>query len=278
MPFTNLDRVRQHLSEVGVGQDNFRDVPIQLSGMAPAFVGHARIKSGSLVVKSKELGKPQFESIAFSDDSVSLAKQGVIPDSVVVASDTSLGTIYTENVDFTVDCEEGKVTRVGEGGIASDAQVAVWYYYYTVHEEGEDYSANYTKGTVHRVAGSGIEDGQVAFIDYQTEIGVFVDQQIAQAIAEADDRVLRKIASEHHNSTQQALITAETYLAVAILCRMKAVGALTPSQASGAINHATDWLELANRYESDGLRMLVPFLPARSKLMPPKGVKSGGTS
>jgi hypothetical protein len=274
VPFTNIDKVKQHLSESGVGQDTFQDVAVHLVGVAPASLGAAHVRAGSLVVKSKEIGKPQQRAVSFSSDQISLTDQNLIPDSVVVASDTSLGKIYTENLDYGVDYPTGMLQRLATGAIANGASVSVWYYRYDLHKEGEDYSVNLSLGTIRRIAGGAIEDGQVVFVDFQTEGGVFAESQIAQAIGEADARVLQLIDSKYHNSMDQTLVSAETYLAVAVLCRMKAINSLSPANATG--DNAPNWLALAQQYESEGLELLVRYNPARPTLSAPKAITGGG--
>lgn len=275
MPFTNVDKVKQHLSESGVGQDTFQDVAIHLVGVSPVSLGVAHVRAGSVIVKSKEIGKPQRGEVSFSSDQVLLADHNVIPDSVVVASDTSLGKIYTENLDYNVDYPSGKLQRLGAGAIAAGASVSVWYYRYDLHKEGEDFSVSLSQGTIRRIAGGAIEDGQVVFVDFQTEGGVFAESQIAQAIGEADARVLQVIDSRFQNSMDQTLIAAETYLAVAVLCRMKAINSLSPASATG--DNAPNWLALGQQYETEGLELLVRYIPARPTLSPPKAILGGGS-
>ena len=129
---------------------------------------------------------------------MALAEQNIIPDSVVVASDSSLGTIYTENLDYHVDHVGGKIARVATGMIASGASVAVWYYAYRVYTEGVDYTVNYERGTIRRAPAGAIEDGQSVFVDYQTLTGGFDETQIAtryhgsgRSAAETDRCLLR---------------------------------------------------------------------------------------
>ncbi len=275
MPFTNVDKVKQHLSESGVGQDTFQDVAIHLVGVSPVSLGAAHLRAGSVMVKSKEIGKPQQQEVTLSSDQVLLADQNLIPDSVVVASDTSLGQIYTENLDYSVDYPGGKLRCLDTGDIVSGSSVSVWYYRYDLHKEGEDYGVNLAQGTIRRITGGAIEDGQVVFVDFQTEGGLFAESQIAQAIGEADARVLQLIDSKYQNSMDHTLISAETYLAVAVLCRMKAINSLSPANATG--DNAPNWLTLGKQYETEGMELLVRYVPARPTLSSPKAILGGNS-
>lgn len=277
MPLTNIEIIRQHLSSAGVGRETFRDVALQLSGAAPVAIGYSNLKSGSVLVKGKEIGTPRFESVTLESDPVALAQSQLIPDSVVVASDTSLGRIYTENIDYTIDYPAGRISRVAAGAIESGATVAVWYYRYQIYTESTDYAISLTQGTIRRIAGGAIEDGQVVYLDYQTLAGFFSDAQVAQAIGEADDRLRLIVSQETVSETNQTLIVAETYIAVALLCRMKAVSSLEPDQ-TGSNSRAADWLQLADRYERDGLALASRFAQTRPSLSSPAIVKGGGES
>ena len=146
------------------------DVRVQLLTASPVALLHANLKAGTVRVKGKWIGTPRFESVTLVAQPVALASQQVIPNSVVVASDSSLGTIYTENTDYHVDHVEGTLARIATGMIGSGAAVAVWYYAYRFYVEGVDFTVYYEKGTIRRITSGAIEDGQTVFVDYQAEI------------------------------------------------------------------------------------------------------------
>ncbi len=275
MAFTNLDTVRQHLRHDGTVRDTFADVAVQLVAASPVALLHANLKTGTVRVKGKEIGTPRYQAVILDNESVALASQQLIPDSVVVASDSSLGAIYTENSDFIVDHADGKLTRIDAGTIESGAEVAVWYYAYRLYVEGVDFTVNYEKGTIRRITSGTIEDGQTVFVDYQTLAGGFDDAQIANAITEADDLLLKLIDPTYQDSTDQTLITAETYLALAILCRAKAAAALETTSIGGAAQIAHGWRELSDKYHVEGTELAARFAGQRPTLKSPITVKGG---
>jgi hypothetical protein len=272
MAFTNSEIVRLHLRQDGVLRDTFTDVPVQLLAASPTALLHANLKTGSIRVKGKEIGTPQFQNARLGSQPVSLSSQQLIPDSVVVASDTSLGTIFTENCDYHIDHAAGTLSRLADGAIPFSATVAVWYYTYRLYVEGVDFAIDYQKGTIRRINSGAIEDGQNVFVDYQTLSGGFDDPQIANAIAEADDQLLKMIDAVYAESTDQTLITAETDLALAILCRSKAIAAL---ETTGKADSARVWSELADRYAFSGRQLAVQFASPRGALKSPTTVKGG---
>ncbi len=274
MPFTNIETIRQYLAQVGEARDTFTDVSVQLLAASPSALLHANLRQGTVKVKGKEIGTPRFENLALTSQPVTLANRDLIPDSVVVASDSSLGTIYTENVDYHVDHADGKLARITAGSIPSDTSVAVWYYAYRVYTEGVDYSVNHEKGTLRRINAGVIEDGQSVFVDYQTQSGGTDDSLIASAITAADDLLLKLIDPSYQDAGDQSLITAETYLALAFLCRGKAAAALE-SVGVGAAEIARGWRELADKYHADGLQLAARFAGPRGGLNTPTAVKGG---
>ncbi len=274
MSFTNLETVRLHLQESGSLRELIRDVPLRFAGVNPVALVHSNLLAGSVVVKGKELGAPRAIGVTLDSQPASLGATQVIPDSVVVARDSSLGEIYAENVDYHVDYASGQLSRIASGKIDPGAIVTAWFYAYRIHVEGVDYQVDYARGTIRRLSGSSVEDGQTVFVDYETRGAILDDTQITNAILEADDRVLTLIDAAFHESNDQALITAETYLALSILARIKAAAALR-GDSSGAAAAAKSWSDLAARYEADALAMLVRYAPHRGSLSSPVGVVGG---
>lgn len=265
MPFTNSEIVRNHLLETTSLRDSYRDVAVEMSGLSVIALTHSRLKEGSLVVKGKELGAPRATLVTLAATPVSLGWTNLIPDSVVVASDSSLGRIYAEHTDFHIDYVQGTITRLN-GEIPAGATVAVWFFSYRLYQRDSDYSVDHARGTVRRLSGSQIEDGQTVFIDYETQSQILDEVQIDNAISEAADFLLSLIDDEYCDSTNPSLVTAETYFALAVLCRIKALAAL---QQPGGAATARHWQDLGTSYHSDGLRIAARFAPVHGQLSSP---------
>ncbi len=274
MPFTNVDSVRKHLVDSVVAQASFRDVPLRLEGTSAVALLHRNLIADSIVVKGKEISSPQFVHQALDTEPTFIGKEQLIPDSVAVASDTSLGIIYTENVDYQVDYSTGNISRLEDGSIPDGEKIAIWFYAYTIFQQGADYFADADAGTLRRSANSHIEDGQVVFVDYRTVPASFSDGQIENAIIEANDRLGRLIAPEHQHSSEQSLISAETYLALAVLFRTRASASLQGNTSSQSAAIAREWLEVAESYEAQALSLVSNFASPRSTLAGPSAVNS----
>jgi hypothetical protein len=172
-----------------------------------------------------------------------------------------MNTIYQENVDYSVDYDNGIIKRVTTGSVPAGAAVTAWYLYYRIYQRDQDYKINYTTAQITREPSGAIEEGQWVLVDYSVEYGFLNDDVIANAITEAADKVAKYIDEQYGDSTDQTLVTAETYLAVAILCRIKAgeAASLSPRNST-AKALAESWSVLANSYQMEAYRLLNRFV------------------
>jgi len=264
MPFTDRELVKKHLVDFRVGRAEVKEFRAVFSGTDPVQLPHSGLVESSVVVKANESSSPVMEAKTLLDDWVSLAHTDVIARSVVVADNTSLSTIYSENIDFTVDYDNGRLRRIDTGDITSGQAVAVWYFHYRRYAAGSDYTVDTATGQVRRFSGGVIEDGQAVLIDYTAGFGAVTEDAIDQAIAEADQAIMQAVDPQYHDSTDPGLIAAETQWAVSILCRVRAAAELSgpPQKTPAAASSAKAWLELAEQYHRSGTRLLKLFCRA----------------
>ncbi len=276
MPFTNIDLIKKHLVQHQIGVTKREDILVQLTGTSPVQLPDNNILSASEKVKGKEQIAPILETVSFaSGDIIQLLHTDLIPETVVVAKNSSLGQVYTEHVDFHIDYDNGKITRITTGSITAGASVVIWYLYFRVYVKGTDYDLDYSKGEITRKSSGAIEDGQWIFVDYSTEFGFLNDDLISNAIVEANAKVLGVVDPVYQNSTDQGLISGETYLAVSILCNVKALESMTlnfPGTQAQAL--ASSWSDLANLYQKQAFEVLSVFSKAKTSLSFPTSVKS----
>lgn len=279
MGFSNIDLVKKHILEHELGTVGKENVACRLEGEVPFQLLHVLILSGSEKVKAKEQNTPICEMVSFtSSDTVQLSNQELIPDTVVVASDSSLGEIYTENVDYSIHYDEGKITRIPGGSIPQASSVAVWYFYFRIYIRDTDYQIDYAKGQIRRLSSGDIEDGQWVLADYTVEFALLSDEVIENAIREANDQILQIIDSAYANSTDQSLITAETHLAVSLLCNIKAMEAMTQNVTSGwggqAHSISLAWAKMSGVYRQQAMELLKRFKKDPGDLCSPYAAKS----
>lgn len=260
MPFTDRELVKKHLVDFRVGQAEVKGFSVVLTGTDAVQLPHSGLVEASVVLKAGESSTPTMESKTLVDDWVSLSQADLVPGSVLVANNTSVSTIYAENLDYTVDYTTGRLRRIDGGSVTSGSTVSIWYFYYRRYDSGDDYVVNVVAGQVRRAVGGVIEDGQTVLIDYTAGFGAVTEEAIDQAISEADEIVLRTVDQQYHDAIAPGLVAAETHQAVAILCRVRAAAILTGSTAtSAAAAVAKAWLLLSEQYTDSATRLLQPF-------------------
>jgi hypothetical protein len=279
MGFTNIDLVKKHILEHELGTVGKENVACRLVGEAPFQLPHMLLVAGSETVKAKEQNIPVSETVSFaSSDTVQLAHQELIPDTVVVARDSSLGQIYAENVDYSIQYDDGRLSRIPGGSISEGSSAVIWYLHFRVYVRDTDYQIDYGKGQIKRLSSGDIEDGQWVLADYTVEFALLSDEVVENAIREANQQVLHYIDSSYANSADQSLVTAETYLAVSVLCNIKAMEAMTQNLASGtgwqAHSISLAWSKMSGVYRSQAYELLDKFRKDPGGLCSPHAAKS----
>lgn len=271
MAYTNIELVRKHLQESIRAETEVENHRIELFGLDPVLLPHCGLIIDSEKVKGKQLLVPHSESITLNDEPGSLGRTDLLSDSVVVAKDTSLTDIYTENLDFLVDYAAGTVRRIAGGRIESGQTVAIWYYGYTIYEKNSDYIISYQSGEVTRLENGRIADGQLVWIDYEIESGLFADDVIANAILEASAQLEQRIDSTYADDAPAMLTIAETYLTVSILTQIRALETVQSSSlmASARGNLSSQLLEISNRYRQEYESVIEPYAKKGSALTGP---------
>jgi len=261
MPFTSPELVRAHLSDLRLGEIAISGITITLSGTQPATLPHSGVASGTVVVKAERSASPTRESRTLAGDWVSISHSQIVPASVLVAPDTSLSSVYVENVDYIVDYMAGRLRRISGGAIASGQTVEIWYRYYHVYASGDDYTIDASVGALTRKTTGAIADGQTVLTDYRVSLGTIHDSVIERAISEAGEAVLATIDSRFCDEPAVGIVIGETHWAVAAVCRIRAAATLAETGAPGANSRAAAqvWLELADRYDRTGREHLARF-------------------
>ena len=271
MPFTTKEIVRKHILEHHIGSTIVIDEAVHLLANDTANLQNRAILSSTESVKAKEQNEPTEENISFAaGDTFALSHPKLIPDSVVVSTDSSLGTIYVENVDYGIDYAAGSIRRIADGSIPAGGSIVVWYLYYRVYQRGIDYDIDYQRGTLKRRSSGDIESGQWVLVDYTTEYGSIDDEAIENAIAEANEQLITFIDEAFRDSTDRSLITAETYLTVSIICRIRAMESISPSRGKdSSSSDAISWRALSDMYRKEAYDILGRFAGALGSFKSP---------
>ncbi len=258
MSFTTIDTVRKHILENHISISEIDSEPVKIDDNSAGLVRYPPVTENSEKVKAKEQIKPDYQDIIFEEQNqVALVKNNLIRDSVVVASDSSLGHIYRENIDYTIEYNTGVISLIPDGDIPHWENISIWYMPFRVYTRGVDYSIDYQTGAIKRLAPGDIEIGQWLYVDYTTEHVFITDETIANAISEANEQVLNFIDSVYSSSTDRSLVVAETYLSISVICRIKAMWAVS----SGSNNNiSATWSALSDQYKRDAYNLLEKFI------------------
>jgi hypothetical protein len=270
MAFTTSEIVKKHILDHHLGSENIENEKIHLRGADWARLQKRMILEGSEKIKGKEQIEPTHEDIKFDTaDIQNLSHSELIQDTVVAASDSSLGKIYIENIDYHIEYDGGCISRIASGSIPQGATITVWYLYYRVYEKGIDYDIDYQRGRIKRRSGGAIESGQWIYADYTAEYGSLDDDAIGNAISEANSRILDFIDSVHHDSNDKLLVSAETYLAVSIICKIRAMESISPTRGKTESSDAMSWTALSDMYRKEAYNILSKYAASGGHLKSP---------
>lgn len=266
MPFTDLLTVRKHLVASNTPALPFENIPLTLSGTTPVPLPQGNVLA-SVSVKwlASELPTLEPAIVLVNENWASLSYANLARGSVVVASTLSLAQVFTEEHDYRVNHEEGRLKRLASGAIPNSFPAVVWYGRYHLFAESSDFVVDYAAGTVRRASGSTIPDGATVLVDYIVAHGSAEDLLIEQAIVEAEDVILRSLRQGYSaSSTDQGLQSGATYLALHIVARGMAALMLTRNLGSDAYTRAREWLQLSDKWHTAAWNVLAPFVTPHS--------------
>ena len=263
MSWTDSNTVKKHLMQSDVAVGSVENEEHTLWGTDSVQLKSAVITSGSEEVKTINLNTPYEEGSQVLDgyNWRALDHSDIVPGSVVVTDDALRSTVYIEGTDYVVDYEGGNIRRAVGGSIGDGAEVYIWYLYYTVHIKDTDYTIDYTSGALVRINGGGIANGGIVYVDYTTTASTIPDALISEAITEAEDKILARLAEGYDaGSSDQGLKTGATELAIAIICSAKAMDIMNRLHSNSSDDMAEQWREMSLRYQNQAWNTLSRFL------------------
>jgi len=231
------------------------------------FYGNS-VSKGTVRVKTIISHDQTLIAITIITGTTSISSLPVVPGSVVVATDSSLGKIYTENLDYTIDYAKGTLSTRSGGALVGGEKIAIWYLPFFLYTEGADYVLKNEKGEIRKLSGGAIADGENLFLDYNPEFLVFDDELINSAVATANALVEREIDPSAQIVSDLTLNAIATYRAMEIISRASASRELASLRGEDKI--AIAWLKLADDYYRKSELMMQTFRPAANSLRAPK--------
>ncbi len=258
MSYTNVELVSHHLATALPSQEKVVDQPLVIQNDYVMFFS-GPVEQSSVIVKSVQSTVPSRVTITLSSGKNSVASSPLVAGSVVVASDSSLGTVYTENVDYVVDDAGGNLYIKDGGDLSQGQTVTVWFVAYTVYADGSDYQLDADRGCIKRLSGGSIAAGETVHLDYTPIYKNFREELLTGAVLQANGMIEREIDPDGQFGADPVLQASATYQALEIVCRASAAGELARQQ--GHDRTATVWLELAEAYSRRSEKLLRSFRP-----------------
>jgi hypothetical protein len=273
MSLTQRSVVNLHLLSNVLPPLTMEAYPVVLVGTDDVALPHANWVEESDVVKVDVQVQPSLNSaiVLKSNEWTTVGAVQLVPASDVLTLSASLSTIYRNELDYQLDCVQGNIRRVLSGAIPDYMNVWLYYRAYNVFARGQDYVVDGARGTLHRTSDGAIPDGARVLVDYTVTAGSARDALVDEAILEAEDLIVRRLASGYDgNSTDQGLKTGATDLALSIIVRAMAGDALGHVATSDAAGRAREWQKLSEMYEARAWETLRPFLDPLSFHAPEK--------
>jgi hypothetical protein len=246
MSYTSIDIVRQYLVASFPKRDRYSDQPLVLASDDYLSFYNGTIEAAGFVVKSVQIHELSRQSITLSDAGNQVATGPVVSGSVVVASDSSLGTVYGENVDFVVDYQRGRLWMKRDGSLVAGQTVTVWCQAYHVYDSAEDYDLDGAHGRVKRRSGGSIAPGETVYLDFNPVDDAFNDDVLTRAVVEANGLLEAEIDPARQFGADPVLQAAATYRALEIICHVAAARELagTPNDDGAALV----WMKLGGKF------------------------------
>jgi len=259
LSYTNADIVKQYLVASSPIRDKYFDEPIVLppDGWTSFFGGS--VDSDSLIVKSIQNNDLLQFQLCLQTGENQLPAHPLIRGSVVVASDSSLATIYIENDDYVVNFDDGKLRMKDSGKLTVGQTVTVWYQTFLVYDAGDDYEADCVSGQLKRCPAGRIAAGETVFLDFSAVDNSYNDIILEQAVVEANGIVESEVDPERQFGADTLLQAAATCRALEIVCNAAATREMSGLQRNDRV--ALAWMKLADRFIERSRSLMRAFRP-----------------
>ena len=268
MSFTNSKLVKSYLTDSFPRQEKISDQPVQLNSTEFISFFSGAVDSPSFRVKSKQSNKPIRISLLLNSNTENINSLPLVPDSVVVASDSSLGIIFTENIDYIIDYGQGNIILKSGGAISVGTTVTIWYQAYVTYTLTVDYLLNSDRGDIKRVPSGAIADSEIIQIDYTPVSSAYNDVIIDNAVLMANSLIDKEIDSAQDFGADPVLQAAATFRALEIICQTSAVRQL--AQQKGQEKSSSGWVRLAEMFSKRSSELLDKFHPPFDNLKSPE--------
>ncbi len=263
MSWTTVNIIKLHLQALTVGSLNVHFLPIVLEGEKKVQLPHSCIDRSSVKVFMKHYSEPKGPSSATLPETgwLTLGVDAVVPDEVIVTSDLWGTDRFSENQDFAIDYENGKISRLDGSTIGLSDTIYIWSLPLHLCTIDVDYYIDEQSGQIFLNSTGNLPEYANLFICYST-ISVLASEALLERIlGEAEAKIADRLKDEYTtSSTDEGLVMGSTELALSMICDDLALRTLTSVSDSSSDNRARRLMELSCRFESRAANTLSPFL------------------
>lgn len=259
MSYTNIELVRHHLATEFPIRDQVYDQIVVLNSDDYIYFFLGAIDESSLIAKSIQTNEPEQKQIILGSGANAVDSFPLQRESVVVSSDSSLGTIYIENGDYVIDYDNAQLYIKANGSLTSGDTVTVWYKKYVLYINNSDYQINDENGKIRRMIGGDIASHETILIDYTPVYKSHTEEVLNNAVLEANNHIENEIDQDQIYGANPVLQAAATYRALEIVCQTAAAREL--SSLRGEEKSAVVWMKLADVYAERSDKFMRSFRP-----------------
>jgi len=259
MSYTHVDIVSHYLNSCIPTGTRIHDQLVVFSSNEPTPIYGGSVVSSSVVVKSLRNTSHERVSVVVQAERTALPSSPLVRGSVVVASDSSLGQVYTENSDYVIDYDSGELILKSGGDVSAGFTVTVWYQPFNVYVAGSDYSVDSDDGEIKRLTSGDILVGETVFVDYEPVYTGYDDEIIEAAVLQANSVTEQEVDPDRQFGADPVLQAAATYRALKIICHASAVRQLVSGQ--GDMSAAAAWIKLAEAFDESAGKLIRSFRP-----------------
>ncbi len=259
MSYTSIEQIRPYLSCDLSRGDCIRDLAVTLKGTEfVRFYGGA-IDDTTLIVKAVRSSDHSRATITLTTGLNQITPNPLMRGSVVVASDSSLGTVYVENEDYVIDYDNGTLELTSGSALEVGTSITVWFCAQIRCTPGTDYQINSTRGEIRRLAGGLIAAGETVYLNFSPAYEDFTDDLLASAVLEANGLIERDIDPLGDFGADPMLGAAATSRALEIVCRAAAMRSLAGELSDDKI--ALAWMKIAESHAARADQLIRSFRP-----------------
>jgi hypothetical protein len=260
MSYTSAEQLRLHLVTPYSVSSRVSNQQVIMDVSAEVRFFNGGVDAGTVRVKSIRTNNLNLTSVTLTAGTAQFSPAPVVGGSVVAADNSSLRTVYTENVDYIVDYELGTIANKNGGGITDTQTLAIWYLPFTLLLNGVDYSLSAGDGSVRPLSSGSIASGETVFIDYSPQFATIDNAVLTAAALEANALVEAEVDPDKALTGDAVVQAAAAYRALDIVCRTAAAREL--ARQTGNDSASLMWMKLADSYAVRGERLLRVFRPA----------------